>query len=158
MKLRMLVASMAVIPIALLTGSLTAQADDEVRSGTDAMAAEAVRMQQLFVELYNDRKFEELAARYYAEDAIVLPPSTEPVRGRAAIVAYFNGVRDGFGEIEISGAPLRSAVSGNLVSVIGQYSAHHGQLRAVTHETYERQPDGSLLTVHDQFGFRDPLR
>ena len=157
MKLKVLAACMAVVSMLTFTGAISAQADDEVRTDAAAMVAEAFRMEQLFVELYNNRQFEELGARYYAEDAIVIPPNTEPVRGRAAIVEYFKGVRDGFGDIEVQ-EPLRSSANGALVALVGQYTGHHGQLRAVTHELYERQSDGSLLTVHDQFGFRDPLR
>ena len=156
MKLKV-AAFMAVVSILVVPGAMSAQADDEARSET-AMVAEAVRMQQLFLELYNDRKFEELGARIYAEDAIALPPNQEPIRGRAAIVEYFRGARDILGEGELSGPPLASSVSGDLVSVMPQYSAHQGQLRVVAHELFKRQPDGSLLLVQDQFGFRDPLR
>jgi len=156
-KFKMLAAFMAVVPILTFTGAISAQADDEVRTDAAAMLAEAVRMEQLFAELYNNRQFEELGARYYAEDAIVIPPNTEPVRGRADIVEYFRSVRDAFGEVKM-GEPLRSSTSGSLVSLVGQASAHNGQLRAVMHELYERQADGSLLAVHDAFSFRDPLR
>lgn len=157
MKLKVLAALIAVVPMVVLPGALSAQADDEVHSDA-AMVAEAFRMNQMLIDLYNARKFEEMAARYYAEDAIALPPNHEPVRGRAAIAEYFRGVRDSLGEAEVSGPPLRSSVSGDNVSLMSQYSAHQGQLRVVAHETFERQPDGSLRAVQDMFGFRDPLR
>jgi ketosteroid isomerase-like protein len=156
-KLKVLAAFMAVVSILVVPGAMSAQADDEARTEA-AMVAEAVRMQQMFMDLYNARMFEELGARYYAEDAIALPPNHEPIRGRAAIVEYFRGARDALGEGEISGPLLEASVSGDLVSVIPQYSAHQGQLRVVAHELYKRQPDGSLLCIQDQFGFRDPVR
>lgn len=158
MRLKLLAAFLAVVAIVGFTGAMSAQADDDARSDADAMVAEAVRMDQMFVELFNDRKFDELGARYYAEDAILGAPNTEPIRGRAAIVKYLRGARDGFGEIEMSGPPLRSAASGALVSVVGQFSFHHGQVRTVNHELFERQPDGTLRAVHDTVNFRDPLR
>ena len=84
MKPKVLAAFMAVVSILVVPGAMSAQADDDARTQA-AMVAEAVRMQQMFMELYNARKFEELGARYYAEDAIALPPNHEPIRGRAAL-------------------------------------------------------------------------
>jgi ketosteroid isomerase-like protein len=156
-KLKVLAAFLAVVSILVVPGAMSAQAGDEARSDAAAMVAEAVRSQQLFLDRYNARKFEEMG-RFWAEDAIALPPNHEPIRGRAAIVEYFREARDTLGEGELSGAPLTSSVSGNLVAVMPQYSAHQGQLRVVAHELFERQPDGSLLCIQDQFGFRDPLR
>lgn len=157
MKPKVLAAFMAVVSILVVPGALSAQAGDEAGSDAAAMVAEAVRMQQRFIEQYNARKFDEMGA-FWAEDAIALPPNHEPIRGRAAIVEYFRELRDTFGEGELSGAPLASSVSGNLVAVVPQYSAHQGQLRVVAHELFERQPDGSLRCIQDMFGFRDPLR
>ena len=158
MKLKVLAACLAVVSMLVVPGAMSAQADDEARSDAAAMVAEAVRMDQMFIDLYNARKFEELGARYYAEDAIALPPNHEPIQGRAGIVEYFREARDSLGEAVFDPAPLRSSVSGDLVSIVVQYSGHQGQLRVVAHETFERQPDGSLNNIHDAFGFRDPLR
>jgi ketosteroid isomerase-like protein len=157
MRSRAIAVLLAIIPLVPLTGIGPAGASDEVRSDAPSMVAEAVRMEQLFVHLFNDRKFEELGAAYYTEDALVVPPNHEPIRGRAAIVEYFRGSRDAFGEVEV-GEPLKSSASGTAVSMVGQYSAHSGQLRVTSHELYERQPDGSLRCTVDMFGFRDPLR
>ena len=158
MKLKVLAAFMSVVSILVVPGAMSAQAGGEARSDAAAMVAEAVRMDQMFIDLYNARKFDELGARYYAEDAIALPPNHEPIQGPAAIAAYFRDNRDSLGEAVFDTTPLRSSVSGDLVSIVVQYSAHQGQLRVVAHETFERQPDGSLRNIHDAFGFRDPLR
>ena len=157
MKVKVLALLMAVVPI-LVVPAMSAEADDEAGSDAAAMVAEAVRMDQMFVDLYNARKFEELGARYYAEDAMALPPNHEPIQGGAAIAEYFRENRDSLGEAEFGGTPLRSSASGDLVSIVVEYSGHQGRLRVVAHETFERQADGSLLNVHDAFGFRDPLR
>ena len=157
MKVKALAAFMAVVSILVVPGAMSAQADDEVHSDA-AMVAEAVQMNQMLIDLYNARKFEEMAARYYAEDAIALPPNHEPVRGPAAIAEYFRSVRDSLGEAVYKSTPLRSSVSGDNVSLMSEYSGHQGQLRVLGHETFERQPDGSLRAVQDMFGFRDPLR
>lgn len=157
MKVKALAAFLAVVSMLVVPGAISAQADDEARSDAAAMVAEATRMQQLLIDRYNARKFEEMGA-FWAEDAIALPPNHEPIQGRAGIVEYFREARDSLGEAVFDPAPLRSSVSGDLVSIVVQYSAHQGQLRVVAHETFERQPDGSLNNIHDAFGFRDPLR
>jgi ketosteroid isomerase-like protein len=114
-------------------------------------------MQQLFVELFNGRDFDRLGVAYYAPNAVAVPPNHEPIHGREAIVEYMRGARDAFGEIGV-GTPLRGSAGGDLVSMVGQYSAYGGHVRVTAHEVYERQPDGSLLCTVDMFGFRDPLR
>jgi ketosteroid isomerase-like protein len=156
-KLKVLVAIMAVVPILVVPGAMSAQADDEARSDAAAMVAEAVRMEQTLIDRYNARKFDELGA-FWAEDAIALPPNQEPIRGRAAIVEYFRENRDTLGEAALISPPLASSVSGNLVAVMPEYTGHQGRLRVVAHELFERQPDGSLLCIQDQWGFRGPLQ
>lgn len=86
MKLKVLAACLAVVSMLVVPGAMSAQADDEARSDAAAMVAEAVRMDQMFIDLYNARKFEELGARYYAEDAIALPPNTN--RSRVAPASW----------------------------------------------------------------------
>lgn len=156
MRLKVICVCVATIAMLPLSGAGLAQADDEGRGDGAALIAQAVEMEQLFVHLYNERRFDELGAAYYAEDAIAVPPNHEPIRGRAAIVAYFRANRDGLGEATL-GSPLRGSASGDQVSLVGQVSAHGGQLRVSTHELYERQPDGSLRCTVDMFGFRGPL-
>jgi hypothetical protein len=68
------------------------------------------------------------------------------------------GIRDAFGDIETGPGTLKASVSGNLVSLVAQYAGQSGQLRAVAHELFERQSDGSLKCTVDMFGFRDPIR
>jgi ketosteroid isomerase-like protein len=122
-----------------------------------ALVRDANRMDQMFVQLFNDRRFDDLGRQYYAENAIAVPPNHEPVQGRAAIVEYLRSARDGFGDIAVMD-PWRASASGELVSVVGQYTGQSGHLRATSHELFERQPDGSLKCTVDMFGFRDPLR
>jgi ketosteroid isomerase-like protein len=149
-----LVGTLALLP---LTDAGPAQATDDVRSEAPGLVAEAARMQQLFVELFNARDFDRLAVAYYAPDAVVVPPNHEPIIGREGAIEYLRGARDAFGEIAAD-TPLRGSADGRLVSMVGQYSAYGGQVRVTAHEVYERQPDGSLHCTVDMFGFRDPLR
>lgn len=127
-------------------------------NGEDPMVAEAMRLDRTFVELFNARKWDELGTTYYAENAIAVPPSHEPIQGRAAIIEYMRGARDAFGDIEVDPHAWKASASGNLVSIVGKYEGQHGGIRATSHELFERQPDGSLKCTVDMFGFRDPGR
>jgi len=130
--------------------------DVAAMSTDDQMIAEASRLDQKFVELYNARKWDELGAVYYAEDAIAAPPNHEPIQGRAAIVDFYRAGRDTFGELEGGTETWRASSSGKLVSLVGKFSAYSGHVRVTSHGLFERQPDGSLKCTVDMFGFRDP--
>ena len=123
----------------------------------DQMVSEAMALERKWVQLWNDRNWDELGATLYAEDALAVPPSHEPIRGRAAIIEYLRGARDALGEFEGGTETFRASASGKLVSLVGEYSARSGKLRLTGHELFERQPDGPLRCTVDMFGFRDPL-
>jgi ketosteroid isomerase-like protein len=104
----------------------------------DPMVAEAMRMDQRAVQLWNERKWDEFAATY-TEDAIACPPNHEPIRGGKAIAEYYKGVRDALGELEGGTETLRATASGTVVSLLSQFSAYSGRIRVSAHELYERQ-------------------
>jgi ketosteroid isomerase-like protein len=138
-----------------LPGSGTGPARAEP-APTDQSAVD-LNLQRKWVELFNGRKWDELGA-IYEDDAIALMPNHEPIRGRAAIVAFFQSIRDGIGEVTC-GEPARITASGDLVSLVADdCSSYHGQLRYTMHELYGRQPDGSLRYKVDMVGERDPLK
>ena len=151
-----LVASAAVVllmgPGIAGTGSGTASAG---ATNDDQMVAEAMRLDQKAVQFWNERKWDEFEA-LYGQDAIGVPPNHEPLRGGKAIVGYYKGIRDATGELEGGTETWRGTASGNLVSVVGKYSAYSSRLRFTSHELFERQPDGSLKLVVDMVGLRDP--
>jgi ketosteroid isomerase-like protein len=90
----------------------------------------------------------------YEEDAVAFPPNSAPVRGRAAIIEYFKGIRDGVGEVTC-GEPARVTASGDLVALVADdCSVHSGAVRISAHELYARQPDGSLRYRFDMFGMQ----
>ena len=124
-------------------------------STEDQMIAEAMGVDQKWVKLWNDRKWDELGT-LYAPDAIAVPANHEPVRGREAIVEYYRGGRDVFGEMEGGTETWRASASGKLVSLVGKFSVFSGRVRMTSHTLYEHQPDGSLKLTVDMFGFRDP--
>jgi len=124
-------------------------------SDRDPMVAEAMRLDQEAVQLWNERKWDEFAAGY-ADDAIACPPNHEPIRGGRAITEYYKGLRDALGELEGGTETLRATASGKVVSLLSQFSARSGRFRVTAHELYERQTDGSLKLAVDMFAVRDP--
>jgi len=85
----------------------------------------------------------------------MLPPNHEPIRGRAAILAYLKSIRDVAGDAQTGDHLMRGTPSGNTVSWVGLYI--FGKLRITSHELYVRQPDGSMRNAVDMFGYRDPM-
>jgi ketosteroid isomerase-like protein len=98
-----------------------------------------------------------MVAGHYTDDALAIPPNHAPIRGKTGILAYFKGARDAAGEFD-GGNPLSSqaTTTGNLLSLVGDYSFRSGKLRFTSHELYQRQSDGSVRCTVDMFGFRDP--
>jgi ketosteroid isomerase-like protein len=147
----------ATMGISLLVGPGMAGAGGGVGTrssgGTEATAAGDLNLQRTWVELFNARKWDELGG-IYEEDAVLLPPNHEPVRGRAAITEFLRSMRDQVGEVAC-GEPDRITASGDLVAAVSSTcSAYSGTLRANTHELYARQSDGSLRYRFDMFGFQ----
>ena len=125
----------------------------------DPIVTETRRLIDRSVQLWNERKLEEMVAGQYTEDALLLPPNHEPIRGRAAILAYLKPFRDVAGEYDKGDYLIEATPSGSdSLSWAGQYSFHGGLDRITSHELYVRQPDGSLRCAVEMFGFRDPMR
>ena len=124
----------------------------------DQMVTDTRKLVDRFVELWKEKKLEEMVAGHFTEDALMLPPNREPIRGRQAILAFYKGVRDVVGEFDKGDYLVQATPSGNTVSWVAQYNFHGGKLRFVTHELYVRQPDGSMRCAVDMFGYRDPMR
>ena len=110
-----------------------------------------------FIRLFNENKLDKLGEFYYAENALLMSPNHEPIRGRKAIVEELKGVRQAFGEF--SGLRLMQVVeSEGLTSIVASFATLHGGARIVTHEAFQRQVDGSWKVIADMVGFRDPQR
>jgi ketosteroid isomerase-like protein len=121
----------------------------------DPMVTDTRALVDRFIELWNAKKLDELVAGHYVDDAVMLPPNHEPIRGRAAILAYLKSLRDFVGEAQEGDHLMRATPSGDTVSWVGLYV--FGQLRITSHELYVRQPDGSMRNTVDMFGYRDPM-
>lgn len=87
------------------------------------MMAEARRQNQKLVNLFNDRKFEEIGD-LDTDDGILIAPNTEPVQGRPAIVEWFRTARDIHGEVELLPDTFRTSASGSFVSLVEKFSAY----------------------------------
>jgi ketosteroid isomerase-like protein len=111
-----------------------------------------------FVRLFNENRIDELGDFYYAPNALLMPPNHEPIRGREKIVEYLKGLRQTAGEFQTGVPPLQVVEAGDLTSVVNQGAFLQGGVRAVMHEAFQRQADGSWKVIVDMPGFRDPQR
>jgi ketosteroid isomerase-like protein len=116
-------------------------------SGTDGIREARAH----FAPLFNAGKLDEVG-EIYTEDAWMLPPACEPIRGRSDIVKFFREAQESMGltfEIDI----IDVAAEGPLGYVVGSYIARvNGQVIAgVTHETWCLQPDGTWKAAVDMW-------
>jgi ketosteroid isomerase-like protein len=144
------------VVIAVLIVALSVLPSTPVTAATGAVTPEEMDVE--FVRLWNENKLDELGAFYYAEDAIFMPPNAEPIRGRPQIVERLKELRRTFGEFQPGLRPLQVVETESMTSVVGNFAFLHGGVRIVTHETFQRQPDGSWRAIIDMPGFRDPQR
>jgi ketosteroid isomerase-like protein/PHD/YefM family antitoxin component YafN of YafNO toxin-antitoxin module len=143
-------AALITVGVPLTTASGSAHAGGaEVRAADDDPTVEAVHQAiDRFIELWNEHKLDELVAGFYAEDALMVPPNHEPIRGRTGILEYLKGGREPFGDFDAShDLTFQTTASGNLVSHVGKYSFHSGRVRLTAHELYQRQTDGSVRCI-----------
>jgi hypothetical protein len=125
----------------------------------DPIVADTRKLIDRSVTLWNANKLDEMVAGQYNEDTLMLPPNHEPIRGRAAILAYLKPFRALIGEYDRGDHLIQATPTGdNSVSWAGQYSFHDGLDRITSHELYVRQSDGSMKCAVEMFGSRDPLK
>jgi len=116
---------------------------------------DAVAADKAFVERWNEQRYDEILD-LYAEDAILVPPNHDLIRGRQAIGAYIRTIRPLLGKLKTGLEPHRVWKSGHLTSILGNYEFTNGR-RLTTSATWERRSDGGYKAVLDMFGVRDPL-
>jgi hypothetical protein len=175
LRTRFLVTSAAVVLIVLpgmaVGGAGTTGNDDEAR-----MIADATRTEMAVATAYNDRRWDDMWA-LFAEDALVIFPNRDPIRGRDAIIEFSRQVRDVIGpfdgprfeHLRTSGAggrlahivatfTMRSgAVRLRLAHIVAIFTMRSGAVRLIYDGLYERQPDRRVLMAVEHDSFRDPV-
>lgn len=129
-----------------------------VKAGAQARILSAVEMDEEFVKLWNASKLDELVEFYYVDDAVVVPPNHELIKGKKNIYEFFKGLRPSLGELQTGLEHHQVVVTDDMTSVVGNYAAYNGGMRITSHEVFQRQADGTLRVIVDMFGFRDPQR
>ena len=158
MSIKRIVGVLSLILLATASYASDARSDGMRAAAVEnPMVTDTRKAIETFAQLWKENKLEELVAGYFTEDALMLPPNHEPVRGYQGILAYFKGVRDAAGEFDRGDYLLRATPNGDSVSFAGQFSFHDGKLRITTHELFVRQSDGSMRCAIKMFGFRDPM-
>ena len=100
------VPTLAVLTTAAVPLAAASSPGDAGRAGVraaaaeDPMVTETRKLIDRSVELWNEHKLDEMVAGHYVEDAVMLPPNHEPIRGRKAILAYLKPFRDVAGEYD----------------------------------------------------------
>lgn len=125
-----------------------------VKAEAEGRILSAVEMDDEFVRLWNADKLDELVEFYYVDDAFVLPPNHDPVRGKKNIYEYFKGIRPIIGELQTGLQHHQVVVTDDMTSVVGNYATSKGGMRLNAHEAFVRQADGTLKVVADMFGMR----
>ena len=91
----------------------------------------------------------EALAELYAEDALLLPPDHEPIRGRAAIVEFWRQGTD----LGLEVSTLRLEVAGDVAYLVGRYRLPPTEEEAADSGQYvlclKRQPDGAWKLTAD---------
>ena len=150
-----ILASAAVVLLVGPTSAIAGAGPGGEANADARMIGDATRTEQAVAAAYNDKQWNQLRG-LYTDDAVVLPPNHEPVRGRDAIIDYLRSVRDVYGPID---GPkfdhVRVRGSANLADLVSTFTAQSGRLRVIGEALYERQSDGTVVIGVDQFGFRD---
>jgi uncharacterized protein (TIGR02246 family) len=81
---------MLAVPIALLSVCVDAYGQEKAANNDAAVKSAIERATTTFTTAINAGKYADAAA-IYAEDAIVLPPESDVIKGRAAIQEFFGG-------------------------------------------------------------------
>ena len=118
-------------------------------------AAAAIRAaDQLFARLADAGDAAGIAEQYYTADAVVLPPNSPPVKGTAAIAAFWSGFIAAMKPQECKLDTTSVEASGDLASGVGSYSfMAGGALQTGKYlVSFRRQPDGSYKCAADAFG------
>ena len=125
-----------------------------VKAEAEGRILSAVEMDDEFVRLWNASKLDELVEFYYVDDAFVIPPNHDPVRGKKNIYEYFKSIRPSVGELQTGLKHHQVVVTDDMTSIVGNYAAYNGGMRINAHEAFVRQADGTWKVVADMFGFR----
>ena len=110
------------------------------------------------MDIYNESgDLTEYANLYYAEYAIVMPPNSDPIQGREAIIEFlsiFPEMKVEFTEVDLYGA-------GDMAYLYGKYKLNFGDDIPADMgkyiEIWRKQDDGSWKITHDIFNSNLPF-
>lgn len=125
-----------------------------VKAEAEGRILSAVEMDDEFVRLWNASKLDELVEFYYVDDAFVVPPNHDPIRGKKNIYEYFKGIRPSLGELQTGLQHHQVVVTDDMTSIVGNYAFYNGGMRINAHEAFVRQADGTWKVIADMFGMR----
>ncbi len=94
----------------------------------------------------------------YAPDAVILPPNSPMIEGRAAIGEFFRGMLTLMGD-DMSFSTTRFDASGDLAYEFGTYEGSFGGVpdKGKYVAVWKKQPDGNWMIAADIFNTDIPL-
>ena len=148
---------LGILAMALCGASLFAAESAQKKSAPAGSGEAAIRdLAKTFVAAANAKDGARIAT-LYAEDAVLMPPNQDMVRGRSQIQAYWQGLLDG-GAKDMALSTTHVATSGDVGYEAGTYQftmAAPGAQPATDRGKYvvgmRRQADGKWRMVHDIF-------
>ena len=154
-RIRILLVAAAVACVAV-PGITAAGAGVSGHSDDDAeMLADVMRVVHANFATYNEKKWDEFAFTY-AQDAVFLPVTQDPIHGRDAITETHRRLRDATGPVDMDSVEVvRARANGKIANLVFTFTARSGHVRGMADVLYERQPDGSVLLAVDQVAFRE---
>lgn len=160
--------TLALLLCAAVAGCRSAAPPADAAGGPPHLApadeAQILTADSLFTVGTNTGNVDQVAA-IYAEDAVLLPPNAPPVKGRAAIREFWNGLLQAYAVVITVGTD-RIEGRGDLAYVVGHYRFETTPKAKGTPamppedgkflEVFKRQPDGQWRYAVDMYSSNAP--
>jgi ketosteroid isomerase-like protein len=110
---------MKVLGIAVLVTSVVVVGVAGVYGQAGKPDPNLTKVAEAFIKAFNAKDAKAVAA-FYADDAVLMPPNVQLVKGRVAIQTYFEGLfKQGLTDLRLSPIELRSGHKGESYEVRG---------------------------------------
>ncbi|MEI7898195.1 MAG: DUF4440 domain-containing protein [bacterium] len=147
------------ISVVIVAMALTSCTNNKPASLSDADKAEITKSATEINQAFNSTKdYKAYVNAYYTEDAMILYPNTDAVKGREAILAAFSTLGT---DINVTPTILDISGKDDLAYVVGTVKMETNAKVELDHgkyiEIWKKQADGKWKVVYDIFNSSVPL-